>query len=72
MGTHQYEIRVVGSIGPAAKEAFSDMGVDVEPVSTVLSGVLDQRGLHVMLGRVQALGLELVDVRQVPTGPDRP
>jgi hypothetical protein len=61
-----YEIRVVGSIGPAAQEAFSDMGVDVEPVSTVLSGALDQRGLHAMLGRVQALGLELVDVRQLP------
>ena len=71
MSTHHYEIRVVGSIGPAAQEAFSDMGMDVEPVSTVLSGAMDQRGLHAMLGRVQALGLELVDVRQLPTG-DRP
>jgi hypothetical protein len=71
VSTHHYEIRVVGSIGPAAQEAFSDMGMDVEPVSTVLSGAMDQGGLHAMLGRVQALGLELVDVRQLPTG-DRP
>ena len=70
MSTHHYEIRVVGSIGPAAQEAFSDMGMDVEPVSTVLSGALDQRGLHAMLGRVQALGLELVDVRQLPASGD--
>ena len=70
MSRHHYEIRVVGSIGPAAQEAFSDMGVDVEPVSTVLSGALDQRGLHAMLGRVQALGLELVDVRQLPANGD--
>jgi hypothetical protein len=48
------------------------MGMDVEPVSTVLSGALDQRGLHAMLGRVQALGLELVDVRQLPTAWDFP
>jgi hypothetical protein len=46
------------------------MGVDVEPASTVLSGTLDQGGLHVMLDRVRALGLELVDVRQVRSGTD--
>jgi hypothetical protein len=29
-----------------------------------LSGEFDQRGLHSLLDRVRALGLELVDVRQ--------
>jgi hypothetical protein len=61
-----YEIRVVGLIGPAAREAFADMDVEVEPASTVLSGTLDQNDLHAMLDRVRALGLELVDVRQAP------
>jgi hypothetical protein len=70
VSTRDYEIRVVGSIGPAAREAFSDMGVDVEPASTILSGALDQSGLHVMLDRVRALGLELVDVRLVPAAAD--
>ena len=70
MSTRHYEIRVVGSIGPAAREAFSDMGVDTEPASTVLSGSLDQGSLHAMLDRVRALGLELVDVRLVPSAPD--
>ena len=69
--TRNYEIRVVGSIGPAAREAFSDMGVDVEPTITVLSGSLDQGSLHTMLDRVRALGLELVEVRQVPRDADR-
>ena len=64
--TRNYEIRVVGSIGPAAREAFSGMGVDVEPTITVLSGTLDQGSLHQMLDRVRALGLELVEVREVP------
>jgi hypothetical protein len=68
--TRNYEIRVVGSIGPAAREAFSGMGVDVEPTSTVLSGTLDQGSLHQMLDRVRALGLELVEVREVPLEAD--
>jgi hypothetical protein len=69
--TRSYEIRVVGSIGPAAREAFSGMGVDVEPTITVLSGTLDQGSLHQMLDRVRALGLELVEVRQVPQDAER-
>ncbi len=46
MTRHTYEIRVVGSLGPVAREAFADMLVEVEPTITVLSGDLDQRGLH--------------------------
>ena len=61
-----YEIRVLGSIGPAAREAFTDMAVEVEPTTTVLSGDLDQADLHAVLDRVRALGLELVDVKQAP------
>lgn len=70
MATHTYEIRVVGSIGPAAREAFSGMGIELEPAATVLSGTLDQVGLHAMLDRVRALGLELIDVRQAPAASD--
>ncbi|HEV2934711.1 MAG TPA: hypothetical protein VGY96_16385 [Streptosporangiaceae bacterium] len=61
-----YEIRVIGSLGPAAREAFADMVVEVEPTITVLSGDLDQGGLHALLDRVRALGLELVGVKQAP------
>ena len=61
-----YEIRVIGSLSPAAREAFADMLVEVEPTVTVLSGVVDQRGLHALLDRVRALGLELVGIRQAP------
>jgi hypothetical protein len=61
-----YEIRVVGSLGPAAREAFNDLAVEVEPTTTVLSGDLEQSDLHAVLDRVRALGLELVDVKQGP------
>jgi hypothetical protein len=59
-----YEIRVVGSLGPAASEAFSDLSVDLEPTATVLSGDLEQADLHALLDRVRSLGLELIDVRR--------
>jgi hypothetical protein len=63
---HTYEIKVIGSLGPASREAFADMVVDIEPTITVLSGDLDQRGLHAVLNRVRALGLELVEINQAP------
>jgi hypothetical protein len=65
-----YEIRVVGKIGPAAREAFGGLDMDTEPTATVLSGELDQAALHGLLDRVRALGLELVDIRRVraPSG----
>jgi hypothetical protein len=61
---HTYEIKVIGSLGPATREAFADLVVEVEPAITVLSGDLDQRGLRAVLDRVRALGLELVEIRQ--------
>jgi hypothetical protein len=64
-----YEIRVVGALGAAAREAFAELAVDVEPTATVLSGELDQTDLHEVLDRVRALGLELLDVRPTPARP---
>jgi len=63
---HMYKIKVIGSFGPATHEAFADMVVEVEPTITVLSANLDQRGLHAVLDRVRALGLELVEITQAP------
>jgi hypothetical protein len=45
---HTYEIRVIGSLGPAAREAFVDMMVEIEPTITVLSG--DQAGADRAVG----------------------
>jgi hypothetical protein len=59
-----YEIRVVGALGPAAREAFGAYEVDIEPTATVLSGELDQADLHALLELVRGLGLELLDLRR--------
>jgi hypothetical protein len=62
--SHTYKIRVIGSLGPATREAFADMMVEAEPTVTVLSARLDQAALHNVLDRVRALGLELVEIKQ--------
>jgi hypothetical protein len=59
-----YQIRVVGTLDSAARDAFEDLVVETEPTLTVLRGQLDQAALHGLLDRVRALGLELVDVRR--------
>jgi hypothetical protein len=66
---HTYEVRVAGKLGPSAREAFTDIIIEVEPASTILSAQLDQDGLHALLDRMRALGLELVDIRQAPDPP---
>ena len=72
LGKHTYEVRVVGALGPAARRAFSDVAIDVEPAATVLTADFGQNGLHSLLDRVRDLGLELVDIKQVPLVPGDP
>jgi hypothetical protein len=62
-----YEIRIKGRVSPAVLESFEGLESDVEPVETVLHGpVRDQAELHGLLDRIQALGLELIEVRRLP------
>lgn len=69
MTGHTYEIRVVGSLGPTGRQAFTDVAIDVEPATTVLYGDMDQAGLHALLDRVRALGLELIEITRVTDAP---
>jgi hypothetical protein len=61
-----YQISVVGSLGPAARQAFADLVVDAGPTVTVLSCDLDRRGLQVLLNRMHAMDLKLVAIRREP------
>jgi hypothetical protein len=67
-----YEIRIKGRISDALQHAFEDLDVHVNPVETVVwSPDLDQGALYGVLERIQALGLELVEVRRLPYGSRR-
>jgi hypothetical protein len=67
-----YEIRIKGRLSPSLLSSFDGLAAEVEPVETVLSGdVEDQAALHGLLNRVQALGLELMEVRRLASDPNR-
>jgi hypothetical protein len=62
-----YEIRIRGRVSRSLLKSFEGMTSEVEPVETVLHGpVRDQSELHGLLDRIQALGLELIEVRRLP------
>lgn len=62
-----YEIRIKGRVGDSVLASFEDMDSAFRPAETVLRGpISDQAQLHGLLERIQLLGLELVEVRQVP------
>ena len=62
-----YEIRIRGRVTSVLLDDFNGMESDVMPVETVLHGLVrDQAELHGLIDRIQALGLELVEVRRLP------
>jgi hypothetical protein len=61
-----YEIRIKGRVGDHLADALGLVPV-AEPADTVLRGpVADQEDLHGILERLQDMGLELVEIRQLP------
>ena len=63
--TSQYEIRIRGLLSERLLSAFPEMEARALNRETVLTGALpDQSALHGVLGRIEALGLELLEVRR--------
>lgn len=60
-------------VGDSVLESLGDLDASVRPAETVLRGVItDQAELHGLLDRIQALGLELLEIRQVGQPRDPP
>ena len=66
----RYAIRVNGHLGATMLSAFPAMAARQDGTQTVLTGLLDQAALHGVLADIEALGLDLVEVRRPgrPTG----
>jgi hypothetical protein len=61
-----YEIRIKGKVGEPVLASFADLDASIRPAETVLRGTIpDQAALHGLLDRIQSLGLELIELRQV-------
>jgi hypothetical protein len=68
MHAASYEIRIRGRVTEPLLSSFENMSSTLEPVETVLHGpVRDQAELHGLIDRIQALGLELVEIRRLPS-----
>ena len=66
MAPPHYEIRVSGVLPPEALLDFEDLTASVEPVETVVHGLLrDQAALQGLLARLEAFGIQLVEVRRL-------
>jgi hypothetical protein len=66
VSTGSYEIRIRGLIGDGLVDSLGDFDAQLEPAETVLRGeIRDQAELHGLLARIESLGLELVEVRQI-------
>jgi hypothetical protein len=64
----RYLIRISGHLGATLLSAFPAMAWERQGAETVLIGVLDQPGLYGVLAEIEALGLELLEVRQLTPG----
>ena len=65
-----YAIRINGHLGATALTAFPAMVSHTQDAQTVLTGLLDRSALYGVLAEIEALGLDLVEVRQLkPSDP---
>jgi hypothetical protein len=60
-----YVIRINGHLGATILSAFPAMTPQRDGADTVLTGLLDRSALHGVLGEIDALGLDLLEVRQL-------
>jgi hypothetical protein len=68
MPQQNYEIRVRGHLGGTLRTAFPGLCARTHGNDTVLSGSLvDRAALYGVLAMIEMLGLELIELRQVPS-----
>jgi hypothetical protein len=65
-----YTIRIKGRLGATALSAFPSMVSELKDDETVLTGSLEDRSaLFGVLAQIEALGLELLELKQIDGGP---
>jgi hypothetical protein len=67
-----YQVRVRGRLGQTIRSAFPALRAQVDGGDTVLTGLLaDQAAVYGVLAEAEALGLELIEVRRLPSDEPR-
>jgi hypothetical protein len=61
-----YAIRIKGRLGDTALSAFPSMTSELKDEETVLTGSIEDRSaLFGVLAQIEALGLDLLELRQI-------
>ena len=68
MRTHRYKITISSGLGDTGRDTFGDFQIERNGKNTMLTGELDQSGLYGALNRIQALGLEVVELSRLADG----
>jgi hypothetical protein len=72
-GPKLYSIRVKGDLGATSLAAFPEMVSQQRGTDCVLTGVLpDHSALFGILAQIEALGLELIELRRLVPSPESP
>ena len=66
----RYTFRIKGHLGATLLSAFPAMVPQRHGAETVLTGRLDRSALYGVLAEIDALGLDLLEVRQLEPGAD--
>jgi hypothetical protein len=65
-GSKLYAIRIGGHLGPTSLAAFPEMVVQQRCDDCILTGELpDRSALFGLVAQIEALGLELVEIRRI-------
>jgi hypothetical protein len=67
-----YTIRINGHLGAMMLSAFPAMAPHHHGAHTVLAGLLDRSALYGVLAEIDALGLDLIEVRQLERDRESP
>jgi hypothetical protein len=66
----EYAFRVTGRLTPGLLRAFDPLEASAATTETLLVGrMADQAALHGFIARIEALGLELVELQRLPRRP---
>lgn len=67
-----YTIRINGHLGAMMLSPFPAMTPQRDGAETVLTGLLDRSALYGVLAEIDALGLDLLEIRQLAPGRESP
>jgi hypothetical protein len=67
-----YMIRIHGHLGATVLSAFPALAPQHQGARTVLTGLLDHCALYGVLAEIEALGLDLLEIRKLSPDRDSP